>query len=148
MTPLGNLFDEWRAGRVCFMGLGNPDYGDDGFGVRLAEELIKAGIPDVVIAGTAPEQRLGEDRGTGASTTWCFSTRLILRRRPDRWFVMDAREIAVRFPADFDSQDLTFGSGEMVEANGRPKVWLLGVQPGSVKDEPVSLGGARQLGNC
>ena len=37
------------------MGLGNIDCGDDGFGVRLAEELLEAGVPDVEVAGTAPE---------------------------------------------------------------------------------------------
>jgi hydrogenase 3 maturation protease len=36
---------ECLSGRVCLMGLGNEDYGDDGFGVRLAEELIEDPSP-------------------------------------------------------------------------------------------------------
>ncbi len=36
---------ECLRGRVCLMGLGNEDYGDDGFGVRLAEELRAEGVP-------------------------------------------------------------------------------------------------------
>ena len=33
-------------GRICLLGLGNVDSGDDGFGVRLAEALIRCGSPD------------------------------------------------------------------------------------------------------
>src|SRR5208337_4459030 len=42
-------------GRVCLMGVGNMDYGDDSFGLRLAEKLAGAGVPEVITAGTTPE---------------------------------------------------------------------------------------------
>jgi len=57
-----NLREQLRCcleGRVCLMGIGNVDYGDDGFGVRLAEKLIEAGTPDVVVGGTSPDRCLG-----------------------------------------------------------------------------------------
>ena len=34
--------------RVCLVGIGNPDRGDDGFGVRLAEAVRTLGYPDVI----------------------------------------------------------------------------------------------------
>ena len=43
-------------GRVCFMGVGNVAYGDDAFGIRLAERLQAIGIPNVIAAGTTPER--------------------------------------------------------------------------------------------
>ena len=39
MPDLREQLQQLLQGRVCLMGLGNVDYGDDGFGVRLAEEL-------------------------------------------------------------------------------------------------------------
>jgi hypothetical protein len=39
MPDLREQLQQLLEGRVCLMGLGNVDYGDDGFGVRLAEEL-------------------------------------------------------------------------------------------------------------
>jgi len=64
---MGDLAKELRErlrGRVCLVGIGNPDLGDDGFGVRLAEVMRAAGHPDVVVAGTTPERwaaRLAEE---------------------------------------------------------------------------------------
>lgn len=48
-------------GRVCLVGLGNADYGDDALGVRLAERLLQGerNFPPgstVLIAGTSPER--------------------------------------------------------------------------------------------
>ena len=110
MTPLGNLFHQWRAGRTCFMGLGNPDYGDDGFGVQLADELTKAGIPEVVIGGAVPEQRLGKIAAQDFDYV-VFLDAVDFAAPPGSLVVMGARQNPGAFPADFDSQDLTFGSG-------------------------------------
>ena len=41
------------------MGVGNADYGDDALGVHLAEALVEAGVPDVIVAGNSPERYLG-----------------------------------------------------------------------------------------
>jgi hypothetical protein len=69
---MGKLHQQLKrllAGRACFMGVGNVEYGDDGFGVRLAETLTDAGLPDVIIAGTAPEPGSVNSR---PSIMWCF----------------------------------------------------------------------------
>jgi hydrogenase 3 maturation protease len=39
MPDLRAQLQQLFQGRICLMGLGNVDHGDDGFGVRLAEEL-------------------------------------------------------------------------------------------------------------
>jgi hydrogenase 3 maturation protease len=39
MSDLREQLQQLLQGRVCLIGLGNVDYADDGFGVRLAEEL-------------------------------------------------------------------------------------------------------------
>ena len=46
-------------GRICVMGVGNPQYADDGFGVHLAQALLEAGVPDVIVAGNSPDRYLG-----------------------------------------------------------------------------------------
>jgi hydrogenase maturation protease len=43
MPDLREQLRQLLLGRVCLMGLGNVAYGDDGFGVRLAEELKSEG---------------------------------------------------------------------------------------------------------
>ena len=40
MPDLREQLQQLFQGRVCLMGLGNVTYGDDGIGVRLAEELV------------------------------------------------------------------------------------------------------------
>ena len=39
MADLREALHERLTGRTCLMGIGNPDRGDDGFGVRLAEAV-------------------------------------------------------------------------------------------------------------
>ena len=39
MTDLREQLQHCFRGRVCLMGLGNVDYGDDGLGVYLAESI-------------------------------------------------------------------------------------------------------------
>ncbi len=39
MVDLREQLSHCLQGRICLMGIGNPDCGDDGFGVRLAKEL-------------------------------------------------------------------------------------------------------------
>ena len=62
--------DDFRArmeaalqGRVCLMGVGNPAYGDDGLGVRLAEGLIEDGVVDAVVVGTDPGSKYDKAKG-------------------------------------------------------------------------------------
>ncbi len=138
MTPLGNLFDGNRTGRVCFLGLGNPEYGDDGFGVRLAEELIKAGVPDVIIAGTTPEHYLGRI-AEGEFDELVFLDAVECGAEAGSIVMAGSREMAARFPQISTHKISLAVLAKLVESNGKTRVWLLGVQPGSLKPgEPLS----------
>ena len=119
-------------GRVCLMGLGNPDYGDDGFGVRLAEELAAAGAPDVVIAVANPENFLGpvcERRFDHV----VFLDALEFGAAPGSVVLLDSPGMTARFP-QVSTHKISLGLLAMwAEANGATKAWLLGVQPESVQ---------------
>jgi hydrogenase 3 maturation protease len=69
---LSRQFRECLHGRVCLMGLGNEDYADDGFGVRLAEELVAKGAPGAVAEWELQdvEQLDGAPPSTAAGPAW------------------------------------------------------------------------------
>jgi hydrogenase maturation protease len=120
-------------GSVCLMGLGNVDQGDDGVGVRLAEQLGWNGVPEVVVAGTEPERFL------------CVAARLDhlvfldaveFGGEPGSVVWLNAGEMEARFP-QISTHQLSLGLlAKCVEANGRTRAWLLGVQPQSLKPSP------------
>jgi len=119
-------------GRVCWMGLGNVDHGDDGFGVRLAENLIEAGMPDVVIAGTSPDRCLGRVVQEGFDHL-IFLDAVDFGSPPGSVVLLNTEEIVARLP-QISTHNISVGLlAKWVEANGNTRAWLLGVQPGSLK---------------
>lgn len=116
---------------ACLLGLGNPEYGDDGFGVRFAEAAAKAGVPRVTVAGTTPERSMRPLLEQGCP-------RLILADAvdfggdPGAVVFLGASEIIARFP-QISTHRLSLGIlARWAEATGRTNVWLLGVQPASL----------------
>jgi hydrogenase maturation protease len=132
MTPFRHLFDPLHGRRICFMGLGNPDYGDDGFGVRLAEELAEAGVQDVLVAGTTPEQHLGRIAAEEFADL-VFLDAVEFGAEAGSLFLAGSREIEARFP-QISTHKLSLAVlAKLAESNGKTKAWLLGVQPESLK---------------
>lgn len=132
MIPSGNYSKQNHSDRVCFVGLGNPDYSDDGFGVRLAGELRDAGMKDVVVAGNTPEQCLGQITAQGFDHL-VFLDAADFGATPGSLVVMGAEQIQDRYP-QISTHKLSLAAlAELAEANGRTKAWLLGVQPESIK---------------
>jgi hydrogenase maturation protease len=132
MKDLRQQLEELLQGRVCLMGLGNVACGDDGFGVRLAEELLKAGVPDVVIAGTTPEDYVGRIASQGFDRL-IFLDAVEFGASPGSVALLNAREICPRYP-QISTHKISLGVlAKWVRANSRTKVWLLGVQPQSIK---------------
>jgi hydrogenase maturation protease len=140
MPDLREQLEQCLRGRVCLMGLGNVDYGDDGFGVRLAEELLTAGLPEgwrAVVAGTTPERSIGRVADEGCDRL-VFLDAVEFGGAAGSVLLLDSGEMAARFP-QISTHKISLGLlAKWAEANGTTKVWLLGVQP-------ESLGTGQQL---
>jgi hydrogenase maturation protease len=132
MTGLRQQMESSLQGRVCFMGLGAADGGDDAFGVRLAAALGQAGLPDVVVAGTAPEQLVGRCADSGFDHL-VFLDAADFGAAPGSVVFLDSEEMAGRFP-QISTHRMSLGTlAKCVESGGRTRAWLLGVQPASLK---------------
>jgi len=131
-SNLREQLEQVLQGRVCLMGVGNPEYGDDAFGVCLAEELLNAGVPDVVVAGNSPDRWVG----TMADMKFdhlVFLDAVELGAAPGSVVFLDAAQIEARYP-QISTHKISLGVlAKYVESNGVTKAWLLGVQPESLK---------------
>ncbi len=125
---------EWALqGRVCLMGMGNPEYGDDAFGVRLAEELEDAGVPHIVVAGASPERHIGIVADEKFDHL-VFLDAVEFGSEPGSAVFLDARQIESRFPQISTHKISLSVLAKVVESRGITKVWLLGVQPGAIRE--------------
>ena len=132
MPDLREQLQQCLRGRVCLMGLGNEDYGDDGAGIRLAEELMGAGLPDVMIAGSRPETCISRAGGEGFANI-VFLDAVEFGGAPGSVVLLDSGEMAARFP-QISTHKISLSVLAMwAEAGGTTKAWLLGVQPESLK---------------
>ncbi len=129
-----SLRDELRqrlTGRVGLVGVGNPDRGDDAFGVRLAEAVRDLGHPDVILAERTPE-RWAERLARGAFQTILFLDAVEMSAAPGDVVFLDGAEIAARYP-QVSTHKLSLGTiARLIEAEGATRACLLGVQPRSV----------------
>lgn len=128
MTDLREQLRDRLRDRVCFLGLGNTDYGDDGFGVRLAEELIHAGVGEVVVGGTAPERWIGRIT-TGGFDHLIFLDAVEFGGAPGSVVFLNSQEIATRFPQISTHKISLEVLAGLAEEGGTTRAWLLGVQP-------------------
>ncbi len=140
MPELRQQLQECLRGRVCLFGLGNPARGDDGLGVRLAEAL-SGRVPGarVVVAGTSPERHLDEAL-QGEPDHLLFLDAVDLGADPGAVALLDSEGMQTRFP-QISTHRLSLGLlARWVEAAGRTRAWLLGVQPASLREgEGLSL---------
>ncbi len=135
MLDLRQQLERCLRGRVCFMGLGNPDYGDDGFGVNLAEELIDAAVPDVIAAGTTPDRWIIQLSNFDHVV---FLDAVEFGGAVGDVVFLDSAQMATRFP-QISTHKISLGLlAQWIEANGKTKAWLLGVQPESLTSAHLS----------
>jgi len=114
------------------MGLGNTDYGDDGLGVKLAEALVAAGVPDVIVAGTMPE-RFIDSAIANDFDYLIFLDAVEFGAQAGSVVFLNAEEMAARFP-QISTHKISLGLlAKLVEEKGRTKARLLGVQPESLR---------------
>ena len=132
MADLRQEFARCAKGRVCLLGLGNAEAGDDGFGVRLAEALARAGLPGVIVAGTAPERAVGRAAESGCDHL-VFLDAVDFGAAPGSAVWLDAAGIAARFP-QVSTHRVSVGLlARWAESGGKTRAWLLGVQPQSLR---------------
>ncbi|HYG98814.1 MAG TPA: hydrogenase maturation protease [Terriglobales bacterium] len=119
-------------GRVCVMGLGNVEYGDDGSGIHLAASLIGAGIPHVISVGNTPERHLRRVADAKYDRV-LFVDAVDVGAEPGSAVLLSVAEISTRFP-QVSTHKISLGLlARWAEENGVGEVWLLGVQPGSTR---------------
>jgi hydrogenase maturation protease len=136
MPGLPEQIQSSLRGRVCYMGLGNVDRGDDAFGVRLAEALVSAGVPDVIIAGINPERLVGRCAEEGFDHL-VFLDAVDFGAAPGSLVFLNSSEISARF-SDVSTHKISLGLlAKYVESTGKTKVWLLGAQPESLRPAPA-----------
>jgi len=156
MASLKEQLPSCLQGRVCLVGVGNPAYGDDGVGVRLAEILksevrsptsdvrsdtarsdaSEFGVRSVIVAGTTPERWLGR-LADGGFDTVLFLDAVEIGSAPGSVVLLSADAMTARYP-QVSTHRLSLGLlGRLLEAGGRTKVWLLGIQPESLRQGTV-----------
>lgn len=128
MSQLSQKLDACLRGRVCFIGLGNEDYGDDAFGVCVALSLFDAGVPDVLVARNKPDRHIGFVMERDFDNV-IFVDAVEFGGDPGSLLLLQSQEICERFP-QFSTHKISVGLlAQCVESNGKTKAWLLGVQP-------------------
>ena len=130
MPDLREQLRQILQGRVCFLAIGNLDYGDDGFGVSLGQALIDAGLDNVILAGKNPERWLGHLSGFDDVI---FLDAVELGGTPGAAALLDSSQMAARFP-QISTHKISLGLlSQWIEANGNTRAWLLGAQPESLQ---------------
>jgi len=131
MSDLRAQLEDALQGRVCVMGVGNVDHGDDGFGVCLAETLAADGVPDVKVVGKSPERWVGRVAEEGFDTI-LFLDAVDFGSTSGSLLLLDGRGIEARFP-QISTHKISLGLlARCVEGKGATRAWLLGVQPESL----------------
>lgn len=138
MHDLHEQLEQSLQGRVCLVGVGNVDFGDDGFGVRLAEALQIYDLrfanyaSRVLMAGNTPERLLIQLTDGGYDNV-IFLDVVEFGGAHGSVIFLGSEEIATRFP-QISTHKISLGLlAKSVEGNGTAKAWLLGVQPESLK---------------
>ncbi len=120
------------GGKVCFVGVGNEDLSDDGFGPRLAGALSGTVGADVVLAGTTPERWVARLAGAGFDNV-VFLDAVDVAGPPGAAVFMDADEIEGAFP-QISTHRFSLGTlARLIRMTSPARVWLLGVQPASLE---------------
>jgi hydrogenase maturation protease len=120
------------TGRTAFVGIGNVDLSDDAFGVRLAEELSSVGLSDILITDTTPENHIGT-LAQGGFDNVVFLDAVSTGAEPGSVVFLDASEVKNRFP-QISTHKLALGAlAGLIETASHSRVWLLGTQPGTLK---------------
>jgi hydrogenase maturation protease len=142
MNDLRSNLHRILRGRVCLVGLGSVEHGDDGLGVQLAHDLSvalahlrpgpAATAPSVLLGGTQPEfqlRRLPKDLDSVV-----FLDAVDFGGAPGSVVLLDSAAMRARYP-QISTHRLSVGLlAQLVETGSRSRAWLLGVQPESLRE--------------
>jgi hydrogenase maturation protease len=139
MPDLREQVGQCFQGCVCLVGIGNRDYGDDGFGLFLADALIErvnkfgktCRAHRVMCAGTMPE-RVIDVVQKNRFDHLIFLDAIEFGGAPGSAVLLTAGEMVARFP-QISTHKISIGLlSALIEEHGTTKAWLLGVQPASL----------------
>ena len=118
-------------GRICVIGIGGSEWGDDAFGVDLASSLEEAGCPDVISAGGAPERLVGRIP-QGNYDHILLLDAVDYPGEPGSVVFLESSELKSRYP-QVSTHKLSLGSlAAALEYTTGAKIWLLGAKPFSL----------------
>ncbi len=122
---------EKLAGRICVLGIGDGQWGDDGLGVQLAQSLQEAGCPNVVLAGSTPESWVGWVRRGGFENVLLLDA-VEFAGEPGSVVFLESSQLRNRYP-QVSTHKLTLGTlATLIEDESNTRVWCLGVKPASL----------------
>jgi len=125
--------EEALTGKTGFVGIGNPDRGDDGFGVRLAQELAADGVLDIIIAGMEPENCI-TSLINGGFDNLVFLDAVETGAGSGSVVFLNADDIKSRFP-QVSTHKIGLGTlARLIEMESSARVWLLGIQPATLRE--------------
>jgi hydrogenase maturation protease len=123
------------TGRVCILGVGNVDRGDDAFGPRLAQELAAAGLPHSIDAGVAPETQVLRIARAGFDRV-LFLDAVDVPGPAGSAVFLERAILETRFP-QISTHRLSLGTlARILHEEGGVGSWLLGVKPASLAEGP------------
>ncbi len=130
---LRDVLAEALTGKTGFVGIGNTDRGDDGFGVRLAQTLAASGVQDVTIAGMSPENSISS-LIRGGFDNLIFLDAVETGAGAGSAVFLNAADITSRFP-QISTHTISLGTlARLIEQESSARVWLLGIQPAALRD--------------
>jgi hydrogenase maturation protease len=135
---LRSHLEAWRGRRLWLLGVGNPERGDDGFGVLLARALGRAqGQADehdapirVLDAGTCPERYVGLAAQQGCQEL-VFADAVDFGAAPGSLLLAGTDELRSRPLGTATHRVPLAVLAQYAEGLG-VRAWLLGVQPASL----------------
>ena len=131
------------VGKVCVVGVGNPERADDGVGTFVAERLVERGMEGVIVAGTTPERWM-TTLVAGEYDTILFVDAVALEAEPGSAVLMDAAEIEAHFP-QVSTHRISLGTlARVIGREAGARVLLLGVRPQSLAEERGLTGAVRE----
>lgn len=129
----------WRGRRLCLLGVGSLDRGDDAFGVRLAAALaprLAGGEVEVVDAGVAPERFVGPAAELGCDAV-VFADAARFGAAPGSLLLASTPELTARPPGASTHRVPIAVLAQYAEGLGM-QAWLLAVEPATLEGPALS----------